>query len=258
MAVILSYAHETLYSIIAPDSYMAEDLVLARRRLLFLPGIRGLVIGSFQYFVIYYFAMTQHVQRAKMEIEQLKKENLEARLSLLKQQVSPHFLFNSLNTLKTMTDAPDARQYIVQLSHVYRYLLSYNDNSMATLKDEMEFTESYLAILKERYENALLINKEIPEAALHHKLPPLALQILIENAIKHNIVSVEEPLTIDIRWKDDMLEVANNLNRRLSVAEQTGTGLHNIRERYRLLCQRSMETDINHDSFVVRIPLIPA
>lgn len=257
-AVALSYGREDLHKLLAPRSYITENLELARRRVLLLPAIKGLATGIFQYFVIYYLAMTHRVQKAKIEIEQLKKENLETRLNLLKQQLSPHFLFNSLNTLKTMVAETDARQYIVELANVYRYLLNYNDSSIATLQDEIAFTDSYLAILKERFENALIVNTSIPETALTCKLPPLALQILIENAIKHNVVSEEEPLIINISYKNDMLEVANNLNRRLSVSEQTGTGLPNIHERYRLLCQAAPETHISSTHFVVRLPLINA
>ncbi|MBX2906077.1 MAG: histidine kinase [Taibaiella sp.] len=255
-AILLSYAREDLYQIIAPHSYIAEDLELARKRVMLLPAVKGMATGIFQYFVIYYLAMTQRVQKAKIEIEQLKKEHLETRLHLLKQQLSPHFLFNSLNTLKTMVAETDARQYIVQLSHVYRYLLNHNDNSLASLKDEIEFTDSYLAILKERFEAALIVNTTIPEHALSAQLPPLALQILIENAIKHNVVSEEEPLTINITYNGNKLEVANNLNRRISVSEQTGTGLQNIMERYRLLSRETPETHISSSNFIVRLPLI--
>jgi len=257
-SILLSYGREDLYRFVAPHSYIAEDLELARRRLMLLPAIKGLATGIFQYFVIYYLSMMQRVQKAKVEIEQLKKEQLETRLHVLKQQLSPHFLFNSLNTLKTMVAETEARQYIVQLSHVYRYLLNYNDSSLASLKDEIEFTEAYLSILKERFEEGLVVNTSIPEHALGYRLPPLALQILIENAIKHNVVSAEEPLTIDISYRDKMLEVANNLNRRISVSEQTGTGLQNIMERYRLLCRETPETQMSRASFIVRLPLLEA
>jgi len=226
------------------------------RRLFFL-NLRGFVIGGFQLFMVYYIAAIKEAEHAKIEIEQLKKENLQARLNLLKQQVSPHFLFNSLSTLKTIAPDHHTRQYIMQLSNVYRYLLNYNDTNMATLKDELAFTNSYLYILQERYEQALQIQIRVPDALLSLNIPPLSLQILVENAIKHNVISSADPLTIQIHSEgNDLLTVENTYQPKLSTEKHTGKGLQNINDRYQLLSGRQIEIIQTDTTFIVKLPLL--
>jgi sensor histidine kinase YesM len=226
------------------------------RRLFFL-NLRGFIIGGFQLFMVYYIATVKEAEHAKIEIEQLKKENLQARLNLLKQQVSPHFLFNSLSTLKTIAPDPHTRQYIMQLSNVYRYLLNYNDNNVATLKDELAFTNSYLYILQERFEQALQIQIRVPEALLSLNIPPLSLQILIENAIKHNVISPADPLHIHIHSdENDTLTVENNVQPKLSTEKNTGKGLQNINDRYQLLSGKQIDIIHTTTTFIVKLPLL--
>jgi two-component system, LytTR family, sensor kinase len=197
LCILISYNIDQLQLHI----YSANHDVPRLRRLFFL-GIRGLTIGGFQYFVVYYIAAVKKVEHSKMEIEQLKKENLQARLNLLKQQISPHFLFNSLSTLKTIATDANTRQYIMQLSNVYRYLLNYNDNNVASLKDELAFTNSYLYILKKRFEEALQVHIQVPDELLSRYIVPLSLQILIENSIKHNIICCRSATYLySQRWK---------------------------------------------------------
>jgi len=228
------------------------------RRLFFL-NLRGFVIGGFQLFMVYYIAAVKEAEHAKMEIEQLKKENLQARLNLLKQQVSPHFLFNSLSTLKTIAPDQHTRQYIMQLSNVYRYLLNYNDNNVAALKDELAFTNSYLYILQERFEQALQIRIQVPEELLSLNIPPLSLQILIENAIKHNVISPADPLHIYIHGEgNELLIVENNNQPKLSTEKNTGKGLQNINDRYQLLSGKQIDIIHTDTKFIVKLPLLRA
>lgn len=223
----------------------------------FFLSVRGLVVGSFQFFMVYYIAAVAEAQQAKIEIEQLKKENLEARLNLLKQQISPHFLFNSLSTLKTIAPDHNTRQYIMQLSNVYRYLLNYNDNHMATLQNELAFTNSYLYILQERFEKALQVNIQVQQELLTKNIPPLSLQILIENSIKHNIISTDEPLQIDISSEQDTtLIVRNNLQPKLSIEKSNGKGLQNINDRYQLLSGKQIDIVQTREHFIVKLPLL--
>ncbi len=236
--------------------YTANGDAPPLRRFFFL-GIRGLSIGGFQYFMVYYIAAVKKVEHAKMEIEQLKKENLEARLNLLKQQISPHFLFNSLSTLKTIAPDQNTRQYIMQLSNVYRYLLNYNDNNVASLKDELAFTNSYLYILKERFEDALQVHLQVPNELLSLNIVPLSLQILIENSIKHNIISTGDPLHIYIHNDgDNILTVENNVQPKLSTEKNTGKGLQNINDRYQLLSGKQIEITHTGTKFIVKLPLL--
>jgi two-component system LytT family sensor kinase len=252
LCILISYNIDQLQLHIYSANHDAPPL----RRLFFL-GIRGLTIGGFQFFVVYYIAAVKKVEHSKMEIEQLKKENLQARLNLLKQQISPHFLFNSLSTLKTIATDANTRQYIMQLSNVYRYLLNYNDNNVASLKDELAFTNSYLYILKERFEEALQVHIQVPDELLSRFIVPLSLQILIENSIKHNIISPTEPLHIYIHNDgNEIVTVENNVQPKLSTEKNTGKGLQNINDRYQLLSGKQIEITNTGTKFIVKLPLL--
>ncbi len=229
---------------------------LSEDRRLLMMAFRGLLIGGLQYFVSFYLKLVTDSQNSRIENQLLKQENLEARLNLLKQQVNPHFLFNSLSTLRTI--APDAptKKYVMQLANVYRYLLGSEQEHLTVLEKELEFTRSYLYILQERFEHGLHVEIELREASLSRSIPPYSLQILIENAVKHNIVSEDAPLTIRIYVESEMLCVENNVLPRMSVEESTGKGLKNIKERYRLLSSREIEIIENSSYFIVKLPLL--
>ncbi|RZJ67464.1 MAG: sensor histidine kinase [Flavobacterium sp.] len=232
------------------------DILAAKRKngLLF---VRGVAFSGVIYFIEYYFSILFERQTATLEIEQLKKEKLEAQLDSLRQQISPHFLFNSLSTLQTIVPDAASRNYILQLSNVYRYLLAFNDNHLATLREELEFMNSYVYILKERFEDAFDVDISIDANLLGKKMPPLALQLLVENAIKHNVVSMEEPLHVKITNSGHgFLTVSNRILPRLSAEPSTGKGLENIETRYRLLSGKSIEIDDKSGYFTVRIPLL--
>jgi two-component system LytT family sensor kinase len=218
---------------------------------------RSLVISVFTYFVVYYQQVSLQLQQTRLENEYLKQDQLKAQLFSLQQQLSPHFLFNSLSTLKTI--APDAgtKNYVMQLANVYRYLLSFHDSQKITVRDELAFTRSYLYILQERYEDALCVSMEIGEGFLDYFLPPVTLQILIENALKHNIVSMEQPLSLRIfTGEDATLTIENSYQPRLSVEESVGTGLQNINDRYRLLSGQGITVRQDGSNFIVILPLL--
>ena len=133
--------------------------------------------------------------------------------------------------------------------------MRYKDEDLVILRDELEFTNSYLFILKERFEKALVVNENLKEAMLSRKIPPLTLQILVENAVKHNVISESEPLVIDIYTEEDFLVVKNNLQLKQSKEEGTGQGLQNIVDRYTLLMNKEIEIQLNDDFFIVKVPL---
>ncbi len=219
---------------------------------------RGGLLGSLLYFIIYYLQILLEKQKVKIELEKVKQENLEARLNSLIQQISPHFLFNSLSTLKTIAKDAETKDYIIQLSKVYRYLLSYNESTTSTLRDELDFTNAYLYIMNQRFEQALVVKIDINDDVLLKKIPPLTIQILIENAIKHNVLSIEEPLTIEIVSSDaENIIVKNNVRPKLSGKENTGKGLQNISGRYQLLSKKEIEIRKDEAYFIVVIPLLP-
>jgi sensor histidine kinase YesM len=226
-----------------------------RRTLMML--FRGVVVGGFTYLCAYYLNKLLETQQATIGMEHLKQENLQARLNSLKQQISPHFLFNSLNTLKSVANEEHVKEYVVQLSLVYRYLLNYNDNNLATVKEELAFINAYSFILKERFEDGFGMQINIDDNIRELHIPPLSLQILIENAVKHNVASLSKPLNITISNDNGYIIVGNNLQHKFSSEESTGKGLINISDRYRLLAQKTIDIKEEGGHFIVKLPLLP-
>jgi len=199
--------------------------------------------------------------RTKREAEELQRAQLEMQLSSLRSQVQPHFLFNSLNTLQALVKAnenPKAMQFIGDLAQVYRYLLQSNDQPLISLESELAFTHAYINLLKTRFEDGLQLDIAINPAYRHYRLPPLTLQLLVENTVKHNVVSATQPLTIRIYDRDEaFLVVENNLQRRpRSDVASDKKGLLTISQKYRLLNQPDVEIHENATTFDVKVPLI--
>jgi sensor histidine kinase YesM len=195
-----------------------------------------------------------------VEIEAHKAETALAKLENLKSQINPHFLFNNMSVLTALIykDQDKAADFVQQMSKVYRYLLDNASRELVTLKEEMEFIESYLYLLQIRYSPNLIIDQNIEVGYLNKVLPPLSIQLLLENAIKHNEISSEKPLTIAIQTVKDYLVISNVKNKRISAEESSGTGLTNIRSRYAFFTDNSVEVLDLETKFIVKIPLIEA
>lgn len=197
-------------------------------------------------------------RQAALEAETFRKESAIARYDALKSQLNPHFLFNSLNALTNLVyEDPDmAARTIKQLSEVYRYVLDTRESELVALADEVEFVQSYLFIQKIRFGDNLSVDVALPDTS--GQLAPLALQLLVENAINHNIISREQPLRIRI-FRDGMrLGVENNLQRKTSPTPTgTGLGLENIRRRYAFLTKDAVAIEESPEKFVVTIPILP-
>ncbi|NJL13415.1 MAG: histidine kinase [Microscillaceae bacterium] len=202
----------------------------------------------------------QSWQESVLEVEKYKKASLEAEYQNLKGQLNPHFLFNSFNTLAQLVEESPQKAvaFIEGLSDVYRYVLNCRDKEWASLREELRFMEAYLLLLKGRHEAHLQVDfaPEVGQQAGQWYVPPLALQMLIENAIKHNEISSAHPLQIQIRIENESLVVQNNRQQRQVVPSSTKIGLQNIRERYRLMANKSVEVEENEHSFAVSLPLI--
>lgn len=198
------------------------------------------------------------LRKSVEEKEMLKRESLKAQLNALKTQVNPHFLFNNLNTLSSIIpeDPKLAVDFVQQLSRVYRHILEVQDEQSIPLKDELEVMKAYAFLLQTRFGDNLDINVNVPEEKLKKRIVPLSLQILMENAIKHNIVSAEKPLKIEVFAENGRLVVSNNLQKKNQMNESTGIGLNNIRNRCKLLGNGRVEVVENGSSFTVSIPLI--
>jgi two-component system, LytTR family, sensor kinase len=198
------------------------------------------------------------LKKSVEEREMLKRESLHAQLNALKTQVNPHFLFNNLNTLCSIIpeDPKIAVTFVQQLSKVYRHILEVQDEQSIPLKDELDVMRAYAFLLQTRFGDNLDITINVPEEKLNMKIVPLSLQILMENAIKHNIVSSEKPLKVNVSALNGRLIVSNNLQKKNQVNESTGIGLENIRNRCRLLGNGQVEVTENGSNFTVSIPLI--
>lgn len=203
------------------------------------------------------FYMTK-LKRTQLEAEQLKKISIEARFEALRNQINPHFLFNSFNVLSTLVykDQDTAARFIEQLSNVYRYLLYNQERKVVPLKDELAFIESYIYLLKIRFGENLSVKNEIKRDGEQFYVAPAVLQMLIENAIKHNVVSRKNPLEIELRSENGTIEVTNNLQEKEIKEESTQTGLKNIQDRYLFLTERQVKIEKSPSRFTVKIPLL--
>lgn len=202
---------------------------------------------------------SKRLTEAKTQLVNLQKENLQSQFDVLKQQVNPHFLFNSLNVLTSLIKLePDlAEKFSEQLSKVYRYVLENKDNELVDLQTELNFLDAYIFLLDIRFVGKLKVNINIPQAKRNDKIIPLAMQLLIENAIKHNTMSKSEPLIIDIFVdENNMLNIVNNLQERPSQVASTGVGLKNIQNRYLLLNNTQPVFEKTESTFTAKVPLV--
>ena len=177
----------------------------------------------------------RHWKNSLVEIEKYRAESLQAQLQNLKNQINPHFLFTNMSVLSSLVykDQDKAVEFINQLSKVYRYLLDNQNNELVTVEEELIFIRSYIFLLHIRFDQNLIIKTEVKKEDRAWLIPPMALQILIENAIKHNEASSEHPLAISIISEDEKLVVGNNLQLRPQHEPGSKTGLENIRARYK-------------------------
>ncbi len=196
-------------------------------------------------------------QQTALENKTLISENMRTRYEALKNQVDPHFLFNSLNTLNSLIkiDTDKAQEYVQQLSYVFRYTLQ--NKEIITLEEELKFTQSYCSLMQIRYGESLRFVIRIDEKYYDYSIIPLSLQTLVENAIKHNVISNKQPLTITISTsKNDFIRISNPIRLKKEAESGEGIGLFNLSERYRLMWQKDIIVDTSGDIFQVSIPLI--
>ena len=196
--------------------------------------------------------------RLAEENELLHQENLMARFETLKSQIDPHFLFNAMNTLYTLveTEPAKAREFIASFSALYRKVLTSRERTIVPLKEELELVHHYLFLQRIRFGESLRVNVDVPAAALGRYLPPFTLQMLLENAVKHNVISAAHPLHIHIGVEGDRLVVRNDLRPRGTAAEGTGTGLENIRRRYAMLGAPEPIFAISDPHYRAAVPLL--
>lgn len=226
-------------------------------------GIGGTLTSTIIITIIISMFMTSrsflmHWKQAAVDAEASKKESIKAQYESLRSQVNPHFLFNSLNALTNLVyeDQDKAAKFIKQLSEVYRYVLDTRDKEVVPLGEELRFIEAYLFLQQIRFGDKLRVNLKLE--GVDTVVAPLALQMLLENAIKHNVISEELPLGIDV-YTDGMFIVVENGLQKKSVLDEAspGLGLENIRRRYEFLTENKVEVKENDGKFIVRLPFLP-
>lgn len=200
---------------------------------------------------------TRELTKTNTELLKVQKENLQSQFEVLKSQINPHFMFNSLNVLSSLinTDVTKAQLFIDEFSQIYRYVLETIEQTVVTLNKELNFMRSYLFLQQIRYGTSLTYTVDIIAEHLELLVPPLSLQVLLENAIKHNIVNEEKPLRIEIFGKGDFLVIKNPIQPKVS-GTSTGLGLKNLVKRYALVSKVEPHFRIENNYYIAQIPLI--
>ncbi|NER13569.1 hypothetical protein GWK08_08985 [Leptobacterium flavescens] len=208
---------------------------------------------------VVYFALHSYYQYAKGQLMELKLERKQTELQLaaLKSQLSPHFLFNSINTVSSLLfkDIKKAERFIRELAHSYRYTLNVYEDRLVSVEEELTFVNSYAYLLKTRFGNHMVLDIELAGNVLNTRVPPLTLQMLVENAVKHNQMSSGQKLNISINSDGRRISVSNNKTISPNRVESFKIGLNNIASRYRLLAEKEIEI-INDEEFSVHLPII--
>lgn len=220
--------------------------------------VRGILINLVFYMFLHLLQQNYENQHVSMELERIKNDNLSAQYELLKQQVNPHFLFNSLNTLKAMVESGDeeAADFIIKLSNFYRFTLESRKLDLIHVSEEMEILNAYLFLQKARFDNGFTFKATLSNKTLGTLIPPFTLQLLVENCIKHNIVSLEKPLHIKIYEEPDGIVVENQVQQKTGGNNSLGVGLKNIDLRYSHLLDKHIDIINDQKIFQIKLPLI--
>lgn len=243
MMVLLVIAHQELFEATQLDAPVMFEL-------------RGVLINLIVYMFVHLLFQNYKTQQIGVELERTISVNIGAQYELLKQQVNPHFLFNSLNTLKSMVDMqdPQSSEFILKLSDFYRFTLESRKMDLITLSEELKILDSYTYLLKARFEEGFEVENTIEADSGAISIPPFTLQLLIENCIKHNVVSLEKPLLIKLYNDENFIIVENKIQLKRGELS-TGVGLDNINQRFLHLIHKEIEIEKTETIFKVKIPI---
>lgn len=224
------------------------------RSLIFIILITIMIMAIYE--AIYFFVL---LKKSIKEEGQTKQAIIQAELDALRNRAQPHFFFNTLNTLRDIIDQnskEDAKQFVDKLSEIYRFLLESSNVNLTSLRKELKFSKAYIHVQKERFGDNLKLNWNIPESFLDNMIAPMGLQLLLENAIKHNVISKSKPLEINISIKDDYIIVYNRIQKKSTQLPSTKIGLKNIEKRYELISKKSVKILNDGHQFSVSLPLL--
>lgn len=207
---------------------------------------------------IYLFHFYKAYKENQLKEQKIIAGTANAQFESLKNQIDPHFLFNSLNVLSSLIEEnpENAQRFTTSLSKIYRYVLEQKDKELVTVQEELAFAKTYMNLLKMRFENSITFELPVHLELEDAKVVPLSLQLLLENTIKHNVVSEKKPLHITIYIKDNYLVVENNLQKKEVLQDRKGVGLQNIVSRYAILSERKVLIDDSKETFAVYLPIL--
>ncbi|MDR6404164.1 MULTISPECIES: sensor histidine kinase [Chryseobacterium] len=220
--------------------------------------VRGILINLVCYMFLTLLQNNYTGQQVRLELEKVKSDNLGAQYELLKQQINPHFLFNSLNTLKSMAETNDSEtvDFIMKLSDFYRFTLESRKLDLITVQEEMKIVDSYLFLQKARFGEGITFTNELNSEVLKTLIPPFTLQLLVENCIKHNIVSQSKPLHIKIYNSENKIIIENPVQKKMVTEDSLGVGLDNVKMRYKHLLEQEIEINSDEKIFQIKLPFI--
>lgn len=258
-AMLLAYlSSEAILYIFGPqsfwDGYAHRDHDMSIR-------VAILLSSTVFIYTVVYALLYSYQQYAVAQLESMQKERkqLELQFEALKSQLSPHYLFNSLNTISSLIykDTPSAEQFVRRLAQTYHYILSTQRSRYVTLKEEVDFVTSYYYLLRIRFQQQLNLEVNLPNSILASRIPPLTLQILVENAVKHNVLTGDHKLFIYISARDNTeLKVVNTKSGGKQSVTSFRLGLENIKKRYEFFTDRKIEV-LDEEQFSVTLPVIP-
>lgn len=247
--ILINELHRFIFKVpLCPEGHLFTSFLLKL--------VPTFMVTSFYESIYFFGEWKKNFQRS----EALARAGIQSELAALRSQLDPHFLFNSLNTLAALIedDNEPAHTYLEQLADVYRYVLVSRDKPTVPLREEMAFVEAYLYLNKTRFRDDLQVEHDIAPAAYGNSVAPLSLQMLVENAIKHNVISPENPLRVTLSTDagTDYVRVQNNVQPKTGLEQSTKVGLRNIINRYRLLSEHPVEVLREGGQFTVRLPLL--
>lgn len=216
-----------------------------------MPVVASILLNLFSITVIEFFIQSERTLK-------LQNDNAKMQYQQLKNQINPHFLFNSLNVLVSLInkDADRATDYTRKLSEIYRYVLSYDQQETISVREELDFIKNYIEILRIRFGEGINVAYDLKSEDLRRKIPPMALQVLVENAVNHNALTSSNPLLIQIYSDNKDIIVSNNIIPRMRVVSSFRIGLQNLKKKYLLISNNDICVNRNDHEFTVRLPLL--
>ncbi|HSN48627.1 MAG TPA: 2TM domain-containing protein [Flavobacterium sp.] len=209
-------------------------------------------------FIVHFIYIYKAYQENKVKEQKIIAGTASAKFESLKNQIDPHFLFNSLNVLSSLIEEnpENAQKFTTSLSKIYRYVLEQKDKELVSVEEELAFAKTYMNLLKMRFENSLFYELPTTNHNPEAKVVPLSLQLLLENTVKHNVVSEQKPLHIRIYFEGDYLAIQNDYQKKEVLQERKGVGLQNIINRYGIITNRKVLIEQNEKTFTVKIPVL--